>query len=74
MTHLEQLEAEVLALPIAEQQHLLESVWKNIASTLEIEHTWFEEAKKRLEALKEGRLQSIPAINVSSTMRAKLLS
>jgi putative addiction module component (TIGR02574 family) len=74
MTHLEQLEAEVLALPVDEQQHLLESVWKNLGRATEIEGIWFEEAKKRLNALKKGKLQSISASDVSSAMRAKLNS
>ena len=73
---LEQLEAEVLALPKDSQVILLARLLEHLGQINEIDReisaSWTEEAEKRDEALNTGQITSIPAEEVFQRVRASL--
>jgi hypothetical protein len=73
---LEQLEAEVLALPKNSQvillARLLERLGQDNEIVQEITDSWAEEAQKRDEAMNTNNLIGIPAEDVFQLVRASL--
>ncbi|MBW4598080.1 MAG: addiction module protein [Calothrix sp. FI2-JRJ7] len=73
---LEQLEAEVLALPKDSQALLLARLVEHLGQEIEIEpevaQIWAEEAKFRNKQMDNGQLVGIPAEEVFERIRASL--
>lgn len=73
---LEQLEAEVLALPKDSQAVLLARLLGHLVHTDEINQevtsTWTEEAELRDQAMDNSQANSIPALEVFQRIRASL--
>jgi hypothetical protein len=73
---LEQLEAEVLALPKDSQVILLARLLERLGQISDIDQEisaiWTEEAEKRDEAMNAGQIAGIPAEEVFQRVRASL--
>lgn len=73
---LEQLEAEVLALPKDSQVILLARLLERLGQNSEIDQentaSWVEEAEKRDAAMSAGQVAGIPAEEVLQRIRASL--
>ncbi|MEA5569054.1 addiction module protein [Anabaena sp. UHCC 0399] len=73
---LEQLEAEILALPKDSQMillaRLLERLGQESGIDQEIAASWAEEAQKRDEAMNTNQITGIPAEEVFQRVRASL--
>lgn len=73
---LEQLEAEVLALPKESQALLLARLVEHLGQTSveepEVAQLWAEEAKFRNQQMDNGQLAGIPADEVFERIRASL--
>ena len=73
---LEQLEAEVLALPKDSQVILLARLLEHLGQSSEIDQentgSWAEEAEKRDEVMNVGQVTGIPAEEVFQRVRASL--
>lgn len=73
---LEQLEAQVLALPKDSQVILLARLLERLGQISEIDQeisaSWTEEAEKRDEAMNNGQVAGIPAEEVFQRVRASL--
>lgn len=73
---LEQLEAQVLALPKDSQVILLARLLERLGQISEIDQeisaSWTEEAEKRDEAMNRGQVAGIPAEEVFQRVRASL--
>lgn len=60
----EQLQTEVLGLPVEQRARLAEILIASLDEDLEIEHAWMIEAERRYEELRTGRVQGVPAEQV----------
>jgi len=73
---LEQLEAEVLALPKDSQVMLLAQLLEHLGQTSEIDRevaaVWIEKTEKRDESMNVDRVAGIPAEEVFQRVRASL--
>lgn len=73
---LEQLEAEILALPKNSQAALLALLLRHLGQTneidLEVVNTWVEEADFRNREMDNGQVTNIPADEVFQKVRASL--
>jgi hypothetical protein len=73
---IEQIEAEILALPTEEQVSLLSKLLENLGKTLaidpEVSQIWIQEAIDRDRAMDLDPKFSIPATEVFSKIRASL--
>jgi Putative addiction module component len=73
---IEQIEAEILALPTDEQVSLLSKLLENLGRTLaidpEVSQIWIQEATDRDRAMDLDPKLSIPATEVFSKIRASL--
>ena len=73
---IEQLEAEVLALPKDSQKQLIARLLEHLGKTSEIDpevsSIWIEEAELRNQAMDKGQVSGIPAEEVFQTVRASL--
>lgn len=72
---LEQLEAEVLELPIQERarlaQRLIASLDESDEVAAEVERAWEEEIRRRVAELDAGNVELIPAEQVFAELRAR---
>jgi putative addiction module component (TIGR02574 family) len=66
------LESAVLALPAAERARLAERLLASLAEDVEVEEAWAEEIRRRLEACRNGQIESVPARQVIEELRARL--
>jgi putative addiction module component (TIGR02574 family) len=74
---LEQLEAEVLDLPLRERARLARRLIASLdvdtdQDPAEVERAWKEEIRRRLEEYRAGNVQAIPAAEVFAEARARL--
>jgi hypothetical protein len=73
---IEQIEAEILALPTDEQVSLLSKLLENLGKTLaidpEVSQIWIQEAIDRDRAMDLDPTLAIPATEVFSKIRASL--
>jgi putative addiction module component (TIGR02574 family) len=60
----EHIEAEALRLPREERARLAEALISSLDEESEIEKAWSAEIKRRLQDLRSGAVQSIPADEV----------
>jgi len=66
----DELVSEILALPDAEKMRVLDAILSELHKPdPEIERVWAEEAKKRLDAYKEGRIPTVSYEEVMSKYR-----
>lgn len=59
-----------LALPPEQRAALAEKLWESLQTPRqkEIDAAWVEEAERRLQAYKEGKLRAIPASEVFASL------
>ncbi|MBC8031256.1 MAG: addiction module protein [Pyrinomonadaceae bacterium] len=62
-THLEQLTADAMKLPLRDRVQLAQRLVSTLDDEVEtnVEALWFAEAERRLEELRSGKVQGIPA-------------
>lgn len=71
-TQLEILEAQVMQLPPADRNHLLERLIVSLDIDPEVEAAWEQLADQREAELKAGTAQLIPGDEVMARLRARL--
>ncbi|HEU0012921.1 MAG TPA: addiction module protein [Longimicrobium sp.] len=69
---IEQIEAEVLKLPVHHRARLAQSLITSLDEESEIEAAWAEEADRRYEAYRAGEMKAIPAAQAMAEIRAEL--
>lgn len=73
----DQIEAAALQLPAAERERLVEQLIGSLrdeqaARTSELSDAWLEEARRRLEQLRSGEVEALPAVQLTANVRARL--
>jgi len=68
----EDLESAALALPAAERARLAGRLLASLAEDGQVEEAWAEEIRRRLEAYRNGQIDSVAARQVIAEARAKL--
>lgn len=68
----QELEAEVLRLPSHERARLAEVLIASLEEEDEIASAWADEAERRYEELRDGRVEAIPAEEVFARIRSRL--
>ena len=73
-TNLDQLTADAMKLPLRDRVQLAQRLVSTIDDEVETdtEALWFAEAERRLEELRSGKVQGIPAEDVFRNARASL--
>ncbi len=71
-TPADDLESAALALPAAERARLADRLLASLAEDGEVEEAWAEEIRRRLEAYRNGKIESVPARQVIEELRARL--
>ncbi len=66
-----EIEARALSLPLHERARLAQALLASLDEADEIEQAWAEEAARRLEELRSGAVQAIPAEEVFAELRAR---
>ena len=66
------LESAALALPAEARAKLAERLLASLAEDREVEEVWAEEIRRRLEAYRNGQIESVPARQVIEELRARL--
>lgn len=69
---LEELHAAVLSLPRAERARLAERLLASLDDEGEVEEAWREEVRRRLEAYREGDMETASAGQVTEEARDRL--
>ncbi len=71
--NLQELEAEVLVLPIEARGHLAARLLESLEpSDAEIQERWVREAERRAEEMASGRVSPEPVRDVLARIRARL--
>jgi Putative addiction module component len=65
---------QVLSLPAAVRQQLLEEVLASLesASSADVDHNWLKVAEQRLDGIRAGRVQTISAGDADARTEARL--
>ena len=73
-THLDQLTADAMKLPLRDRVQLAQRLVSTLDDEVEtnVEALWFAEAERRLEELRSGKIQEIPAEDVFRNAREAL--
>jgi len=71
---LEQVAQEALALPTEARANLAERLFQSLdeGGLTEIEEAWIQEAERRYEELKTGKVKGIPAHEVFAEIRQEI--
>jgi putative addiction module component (TIGR02574 family) len=67
---LEQLEQELLKLPATERARLAERLISSLDEESELEKAWYDEAERRLSAIRAGAVREVPADEAYKSMDA----
>ena len=67
----EQIKAEALRLPVHERARLAEELISSLDEDAEIEAAWAEEIQRRLEDLRQGRVELVDADEVIARARSR---
>lgn len=67
----QEIEAQALKLPSHERARLAEVLIGSLDEEDEIARAWADEAERRLEELRSGAVQSVPAGEVFARIRAR---
>jgi len=67
----EQIEQELLKLPLAERARLAERLIASLDEDAEIEAAWISEVRKRDEELVSGAVEGIPLEDALTSIRTK---
>jgi len=67
----EQIEQELLKLPMAERARLAEKLIASLDEDSEVEAAWLEEIRRRDEDLKTGAVAAIPAEDALRSLRSR---
>ena len=63
---------EVLSLPVEQRALLADTILKSLnAPEADLDRIWVEEAKRRLEELRSGRVKAVPGDEVFQRVRAR---
>jgi putative addiction module component (TIGR02574 family) len=63
---------EVLSLPVEQRALLADTILKSLnAPEADLDRIWIEEAKRRLEELRSGRVKAVPGDEVFQRVRAR---
>ena len=70
---LDQLRDEAMELDIEERGALADSLWESFLTDeeREIQNAWIEEAERRLQDYRSGKVKSVPYAEVMARLRAK---
>ncbi len=68
----QELEAALLKLPTQERARLAEVLIDSLDQENEIAQAWTDEAERRLEELRSGKVQGIPAEEVFARIRTQI--
>ncbi len=70
---LDELRDEVMELGVEERGALADSIWESFLTDeeREIQDAWIEEAERRLEEYRSGKVKSVPYEEVMARLRAK---
>ncbi|HEY0154437.1 MAG TPA: addiction module protein [Longimicrobium sp.] len=68
----QELEAALLKLPNQERARLAEVLIDSLDEENEIAQAWTDEAERRLEELRSGKVQGVPAEEVFARIRAQI--
>lgn len=73
-SHLDQLTADAMKLPLRDRVQLAQRLVSTLDDEIEtnVEGLWFAEAERRLEELRSGKVQGIPAADVFRNAREAL--
>jgi putative addiction module component (TIGR02574 family) len=74
-TRFEQVAADAMKLPVRDRVRLAQQLVSTLddnQSEVEVEELWFAEAKRRLDELHTGKVESIDADEVFKSVREKL--
>jgi putative addiction module component (TIGR02574 family) len=73
-TNLDQLTADAMKLPLRDRVQLAQRLVSTLDDEVEtnVEALWFAEAERRLEALRSGKVEGIPAEDVFRNARQAL--
>ncbi len=69
---LEELEAEALKLPPDQRERLAEKLLSSVDPGLQYEPEWAAEADRRVQEIREGSVQPLPADEVLGAARKRL--
>lgn len=69
----EQLEAEVLRLPLRERAHLAERLLSSLDEDAEIEQAWEDVAERRYQQYLSGEMETVSASDALAEIRAELM-
>ena len=69
---IQEIEAEVLKLPLHERARLAEALIASLDEEDEVARAWTEEAERRYEEIRSGTVGTLPAEDVFSRIRARL--
>jgi putative addiction module component (TIGR02574 family) len=73
MRNIEDLFAEAISLPVEKRTLLVDKLLQSLNPTpSEIDDLWAEEAEKRVKALAEGSVKTIPGERVFSKIRERV--
>lgn len=63
---------EVLSLPVEQRALLADTILRSLnAPDADLDRIWVEEAKRRLEELRSGRIKAVPGDEVLQRVRAR---
>jgi putative addiction module component (TIGR02574 family) len=63
---------EVLSLPVEQRALLADTILRSLnAPDADLDRIWVEEAKRRLEELRSGRVKAVPGDDVFQRVRAR---
>ncbi len=68
----EQLEAELLLLPVGERARLAERLISSLDDETAVEEAWSDEVQRRLSAIDAGEATSFPADEVIAEARGRV--
>jgi putative addiction module component (TIGR02574 family) len=70
--HAERVRAEALGLPIRERARLAEQLIASLDEDSEIEAAWAEEIERRMQEVRDGRVELLDADQVPAELRGRL--
>jgi putative addiction module component (TIGR02574 family) len=71
-THIEELQSKVLDLPAEERVRLLELLLASFEPRTEAEEAWIQEAMRRRNEVRQGKVNMVPGDEALTRVRARL--
>ena len=70
-THVEELEAEVLGLSLAQRARLVEKLIASLDSEPDVENAWAAEVERRHAEIKSGAISPLPGAETLARLRSE---